>query len=50
MIINAIFVAIGLTAGNSLYELFKKNSDWGKVADRSYFQAVAIGIFVYTQL
>ena len=38
-----ILVALAMTAGNFIYQVFKKR-DWERAFEISFFQAVAIGV------
>ena len=46
MYTTAVGVFAGLTVGNYILEAFTKRN-WGRAAERSFFQAVAIGIFLF---
>lgn len=43
---NAVLLAIALAAGNFLYQsVFAETPNWLVAAERSYFQAFAIGFY-----
>jgi len=44
---TAIVVCAGLTIGNFIWQAFGKR-EWDKAAERSFFQAVALGAFLLT--
>jgi hypothetical protein len=46
MYMSAVYVFAGLTVGNFIGQAFGKR-DWRKATDRSFFQAVAIGTFLF---
>ena len=46
MYIKAFIFWIALTTGNFLWEVIKQRKDWSDAWKTSYFQAVALGIYV----
>lgn len=47
MLMMGFQVWLGLTIGNFIYLLFCKKKDWLEASKLSFFQAVAIGLFIY---
>ncbi|MBU4466556.1 hypothetical protein L6250_02595 [Candidatus Parcubacteria bacterium] len=47
MLGTAIVVYAGLTIGNFIYAAFKKQKDWGEAAKISFFQAIALSVFMF---
>lgn len=46
MLKSAINIGLGLAIGSFIYQVFTQQ-DWALAAERSFFQFVALGIFVY---
>lgn len=44
---KAIILVIGLASANFLTQLITGKRDWLAAADRTFFQAVAIGAYLY---
>jgi hypothetical protein len=44
---KAVMLWAGLSLGNFLYQAIGKK-DWSRAAEISFFQAVALGMFVFT--
>jgi len=44
-IATAITLWVGLTIANFIWEVFMKR-DWGKAIEKSFFQAVALGLYL----
>jgi hypothetical protein len=44
---KALSVIVAVSIGNFLYEALIRRNDWGSAFKVSYFQAIAIGIYVY---
>ena len=42
---TAISVCIGMGIGNFLYAQFADNQNWGRAIERTFFQAIAIGVY-----
>lgn len=44
--VTAITALVGLTAGNFLWEAMAPEKKWIRAAERSFFQAVALGVYL----
>lgn len=42
----AVQVALGLSVSNFFWQWFTKKRNWGKAAERSYYQAIALTVFM----
>jgi hypothetical protein len=40
-------IAIGLIAGNFVYQAFMSDPNWGVAFERSFFQLIAIGCYAF---
>jgi hypothetical protein len=47
MVEKAFMLWVGVSVGNFLYQKFTKK-DWNRASEISFFQAVALGLFVAT--
>jgi hypothetical protein len=45
---TALNVVAGLCVGNFLWQMLSFSYDWQRAFDRSYFQAIAIGLLWFT--